>query len=256
MHDEIDKIARFKRKLKLATPRYPFVRCITSCPYRAPKWDRKVSALIEELGPSALVLDLGSGGQRRAKHVINLEIEPMPNVNVVGDGHKLPFKDEAFHAVILEAVLEHVREPKTVVLEVHRVLRPGGRIHAGVPFIQGYHPSPEDYQRYTVQGIESLFSDFQKIESGACVGATSALHWIFREYIGILFSFGSVWLYKSLSLIVGWLTFPVVYLDAILKYNKNAHAIASAVFFIGKKEGNRDQSIGNRDRSIGNRAHP
>jgi hypothetical protein len=83
--------------------------------------------------------------------------------------------------------------------------------------------------------LEYLFSDFQKIESGVCVGATSALHWIFREYMGILLSFGSLFLYKGLSLIIGWLTFPMVYLDAILKYNKNAHAIASAVFFIGRK---------------------
>jgi len=231
MNVEIDRVARLKRKLG----RHPFLRCIISCPYRSPKWDRKVSALIEELGPSAFILDLGSGSRRRAGHIINLEIEPMPNVDVVGDGHKLPFKDEAFDAVILEAVLEHVREPEIVVSEVYRVLRPRGRVYAGVPFIQGYHASPEDYRRYTVQGLETLFSDFQKIESGACVGATSALHWIFREYIGILFSFGSVWLYKGVSLIVGWLTFPIVYLDAILTYNKNVHAIASAVFFIGKK---------------------
>jgi SAM-dependent methyltransferase len=159
----------------------------------------------------------------------------MSNVNVVGDGHRLPFKDEVFDAVVLEAVLEHVQEPKIVVSEVHRVLRHRGRVYAGVPFIQGYHASPEDYQRYTITGLEHLFSNFQKIESGACVGATSALHWVFREYIGILFSFGNMWLYKGLSLIVGWLTFPMVYLDTILTYNRNAHAIASAVFFIGKK---------------------
>jgi SAM-dependent methyltransferase len=231
MNSDIDKIASLKRKLS----RHPFLRTLSSCPYRSPNWDRKVSALIEELGPDALVLDLGSGSRRRAEHVINLEIVHRPGVDVVGDGHRLPFKDEIFDAVILEAVLEHVREPKMVVSEVHRVLRPGGWVCSGVPFIQGYHASPEDYQRYTVWGLENLFSDFQKVESGTCVGATSALHWIFREYIGILFSFGNLWLYKSLSLIVGWLTFPFVYLDSILKYNKNAHAIASAVFFIGRK---------------------
>ncbi len=238
MSGEIDKIARLKRKFS----RNPFLRFITSCPYRSPRWDKKVSALIEELGADSLVLDLGSGSRRRAKHVINMEIAPMPNVNVVADGHQLPFKDGIFDAVILEAVLEHVREPKMVVSEVHRVLRKGGRICAGVPFIQGYHPSPADYQRYTVQGLENLLSDFQKIESGACVGATSALHWIFKEYIGILFSFGNLWLYKGLSLIIGWLTFPLVYIDAILTYNKNADAIASAVYFIGRKISDRDNA--------------
>jgi len=231
MNGEIDKVARLKRKFS----RNPFLRFITGCPYRSPKWDKKVSAMIEELGSDARILDLGSGSRRRAKHIVNLEMVPMLNVDVVGDGHQLPFKDKVFDAVILEAVLEHVREPKMVVSEVYRVLREDGRIYAGVPFMQGYHASPEDYQRYTVQGLEHLFSEFQKIESGACVGATSALHWIFKEYVGILFSFGNLWLYKGLSLIIGWLTFPIVYLDTILAYNKNSHAIASAVFFIGRK---------------------
>ncbi len=231
MDNETDRIADLKRRFS----RNPFLRFITSCPYRSPKWDRKVSALIEELGSDAIILDLGSGSRRRAEHVINLEIEPVPNVDVMGDGHELPFRDEAFDAVILEAVLEHVREPKRVVSEVHRVLKPGGRVYAGVPFMQGYHASPKDYQRYTVEGLEHLFSDFRKIESGVCVGPTSALHWIFKEFVGILFSFGNIWLYKGLSLIVGWLTFPIVYLDAILIHIKNADAIASAVFFIGRK---------------------
>ena len=231
MDNKIDKVAGLKRKLS----RHPFLRRIASCPYRSPDWDKKVSTVIKELGPDAHILDLGSGFRRRAAHVINLEIAPMPNVNVIGDGHRLPFGDEIFDVVILEAVLEHVSEPGMVVSEVHRVLRKGGRAYAAVPFMQGYHASPEDYQRYTIWGLEHLFSGFQKIESGSCVGATSALHWIFREYIGILFSFGNIWLYKSLSLIVGWVTFPLVYLDALLKHNRNSHAIASAVFFIGRK---------------------
>ena len=231
MNADIDKMARLKRKFS----RHPLLRLITNCPYRSPGWDRKVARAIKELGPDALVLDLGSGSRRRARHVINLEIEPLPNVDIVGDGHQLPFADEVFDVVILEAVLEHVLTPQEVISEVHRVLRPGGWIYVAVPFMQGYHAAPGDYQRYTVQGLEALLSDFQKSDGGLSVGATSALHWVFKEYIGVLFSFGNLWIYKSLSIIIGWLTFPVVYLDAILNFNKNAQFIASAVFFIGRK---------------------
>lgn len=226
-----NKIAKLKQKLS----RYPILRFIMGCPYPSPSWDRKVKLMVEKIGTEALILDLGSGSRRRAKGIVNLEIMPMPNVDVVGDGHRLPFKDKVFDAIILEAVLEHVGDPKAVVSEVYRVLIPGGLVYAGVPFIQGYHASPEDYQRYTVCGLERLFSDFHKIESGSCVGPTSALHWILREYVGILLSFGNIWLYKLVSLLVGWITFPLVYLDIILMHNKNSHSIASAVFFIGKK---------------------
>lgn len=227
----IDNFVKFKRKIS----QNKLLRHISNCPYRSPIWDNRVAELIQKLGTYAKVLDLGSGTLRRGEHVINLEIEPMPNVDLVGDGHKLPFKDEIFDAVILEAVLEHVREPKIVISEVYRILRPDGWICVAIPFMQGYHASPSDYQRYTVWGLENILSDFEKIESGSCVGPTSALHWIFREYIGILLSFGNIWLYKIISLLVGWLTFPLVYIDYILMYNKNSHNIASAVYFIGKR---------------------
>lgn len=227
----IDKnFVEFKQKIRQNT----FLRLISSCPYRSPVWDKKIAKLISDLGENAKVLDLGSGVRRRAKHVINLEIEPMPNVNIVADGHKLPFKDSVFDAVILEAVLEHVKNPKLIISEIGRILRKGGYICVAVPFIQGYHASPTDYQRYTIWGLETLLVDFDKLESGSCVGPTSALHWIFREYAGILFSFGNIWLYKLISLLIGWLTFPLVFLDSILVYNKNSDNIASAVFFIGR----------------------
>ncbi len=225
-----DKFIKFKRYIS----QNRFLGKISSCPYRSPIWDKKVAEIIKCLGLGANILDLGSGVRRRAKHIINLEIEPMPNVDIVADGHNLPFKDETFDAVIIEAVLEHVKSPQKVISEVKRILRHSGYICVAIPFMQGYHASPSDYQRYTIDGLNELLSDFEKVECGACVGPTSALHWIFREYVGILFSFGNIWLYKMISLFIGWLTFPFVYLDYILLRYKNSYNIASAIYFIGR----------------------
>ena len=183
------------------------------CPYPAPPWEKAVKKVLRDLGQEAKILDLGSGLDRRTSNTINLEIEATPNVDVVGDGHSLPFKDAVFDAVISEAVLEHVQDPNRVASEIHRVLKPGGYVCAAVPFLQGFHASPHDYQRYTVPGFNHLFSAFTRIESGACAGPTASLHWIFREYVGLLFSFGNLLLAKLISLIVGWITFPAVWLD-------------------------------------------
>lgn len=191
--------------------------------------------IIRLVGPDAKILDLGSGMDRRAPNVINLEIEATPYVDLLGDGHFLPFKNQAFDAVITEAVLEHVREPKQVVAEIHRTLKDGGYVCAGVPFLQAFHASPHDYQRYTVPGFDYLFRAFTKIEGGDCAGPTASLHWIFREYVGLAFSFGNLLLAKLISLIVGWLTFPVVWLDYLLMRNKHSHILASAVYFVGQK---------------------
>ena len=205
------------------------------CPYPAPRWEKAVKKVLRDLGQEAKILDLGSGLDRRTPNTINLEIEATPNVDVVGDGHSLPFKDSVFDAVISEAVLEHVQDPNRVVSEIYRVLKPDGYVCAAVPFLQGFHASPHDYQRYTVPGFNHLFSAFTRIESGACAGPTTSLHWIFREYVGLLFSFGNLLLAKLISLVVGWITFPAVWLDYLLMRNRHAHILASAVYFIGKK---------------------
>ena len=40
-----------------------------------------------------------------------------------------------------------------------RVLKPGGYIYSEVPFLQGFHADPDDYQRYTLQGLKILFNN-------------------------------------------------------------------------------------------------
>lgn len=226
-----DLISRLKRRLR----QNRYLSYLIGCPYPAPRWNRCVRRLIRQLGPEAKILDLGAGNRRHAPNVINLEIEPNPEVDIIADGHLLPFKDDTFDAVISEAVLEHVHSPNRVISEIYRILKPGGYICVAVPFLQGYHASPHDYQRWTVPGIIQLCSAFSEIESGACAGPTTALHWIFREYIGLICSFGSLLVAKAISLLIGWLTFPLLLLDVLLSRHKDAHILASAVYFLGKK---------------------
>ena len=244
-----DQISQIKRRLRQSR----FLSIFLGCPYPAPPWERAVKRVLRQLGPSARILDLGSGVDRRTPNTINLEIEATPHVDVVGDGHVLPFKDGVFDAVISEAVLEHVWGPNQVVSEIHRVVKAGGYVCAAVPFLQGFHASPHDYQRYTVPGFDHLFSAFTKIEGGACAGPTASLHWIFREYVGLFFSFGNLLLAKLISLIVGWITFPLVWLDYLLMWNRHAHILASAVYFVGKKSENDPQAVGSETASLTNR---
>ena len=224
----IERIKRRFRQNRLLAP-------LMGCPYPAPRWNRSVKRVIRELGTEARILDLGSGTHRRAPNVINLEIEATPTVDIVADGHSLPFADGVFDAVISEAVLEHVYDPQRVVAEMFRVLKPDGYVCAAVPFLQGYHASPHDYQRWTTTGFVALFSRFREVESGACAGPTTALHWVFREYVGLVCSFGSLLVAKAISLLIGWLTFPLVWLDMLLLLHPHSHILASAVYFVGRK---------------------
>ena len=157
-----DRISRIKGRLRQSR----LLSVFMGCPYPAPRWEKAVNRIIRLVGHDAKILDLGSGMDRRAPNVINLEIEATPNVDILADGHSLPFKNQVFDAVITEAVLEHVREPKQVAGEIYRTLKDGGYVCAGVPFLQAFHASPHDYQRYTVPGFDYLFRAFTKIEGG------------------------------------------------------------------------------------------
>lgn len=106
----------------------------------------------------ARVLDVGGHrarirGQFRfseldaSRTVVN--IAPSAEPDVLADAHRLPFGDASWDAVVCAEVLEHVAEPATVVSEIARVLRPGGRLYACAPFLYPIHGDPEDHARFT-----------------------------------------------------------------------------------------------------------
>jgi len=61
----------------------------------------------------------------------------------------LPFRCSVFDTVLLTDVLEHLAQPDLLVAEVARVLRAGGTLVVGVPFMYEIHEAPHDHHRYT-----------------------------------------------------------------------------------------------------------
>lgn len=58
------------------------------------------------------------------------------NINfILGDLHKMPFKDESLDKAVLSEVLEHVENDELVLKEVSRILKPGGILVISVPSI-------------------------------------------------------------------------------------------------------------------------
>jgi len=49
------------------------------------------------------------------------------------DGYEYPFGDETFSAIVCSEVIEHVREPKKMLLEMWRLLAPGGILVVTTP---------------------------------------------------------------------------------------------------------------------------
>ncbi len=206
----------------------------------------RLSRLLQDFS-EPLLLNLGSGErfigadclpEEIGRRVVNFDIFAYPAIQVVGDAHRLPFGKDNFHAIVCQAVLEHTRRPELVVEEIHRVLKTGGLLYAEIPFLQGYHPAPRDYYRYTMEGLDELFIRFAKIDSGVCVGPSSSVSWLLREYItGLLTWFTpSNRLRTPAAFVAAWLTFPLKYMDYFLLRRPGAHAIASGLYYFGRKE--------------------
>lgn len=194
-----------------------------------------------------LVLNIGSlSKDLSALHpkIFNLDISWYPNIDVVADAHSLPFPDGSIDVILLKNVLEHVREPGKVLSEIERVLRPGGYFYAKIPFLQPFHAVPDDYQRYSVSGIDQALRNFEKLDFGIAVGPGSMMAWMLREYLAIITSFGKAKLYAAGLFFWGWLTFWVRYTDFFFWGNRYANRLTSAFYGLYRKAGGPSENAG------------
>jgi SAM-dependent methyltransferase len=56
---------------------------------------------------------------------------------------QLPFDDGSFDSALMDNVLEHIAQPEALLRDVHRVLRPEGRLLVGVPGTRGWASDPD-----------------------------------------------------------------------------------------------------------------
>lgn len=160
--------------------------------------------------------------------LIGTDVYASENTTLVADAHKLPFEDGVFDGVWVQAVLEHVLEPATVVAEIHRVLRPQGVVYAETPFMQQVHERAFDFTRFTQSGHRWLFRQFEEISAGPVSGAGVALIWSIRYFARALGAGDK--LSRIISLPFFWLR----WLDAVTSGRPVADG-ASGVFFLGRR---------------------
>lgn len=191
--------------------------------------------ILDRVPMEEIVINLGSGPTSLSDRILNVDFHPYKNVDIIADVHCLPIKSNSVGGVISIAMLEHVGSPKSVVDEMHRILKPGGHIFSIVPFIFGYHSAPDDYYRWTKEGIKKLFSPFREIEIGVYSGPTSSLLIILQEWLAMLLSFRSRFLYQILYIFFMILLTPFKIIDFYLHKHPEAHKTAATLYFIGKK---------------------
>lgn len=195
----------------------------------------RISRFIKQCGSNSVIVEVGSRIRSTSPNVINLDISSSPDVDIIADGSCLPFKQGTITGIMITGVLEHISTPQVVINEIHRSLKDKGKVYVEIPFIQGLHADPGDYQRYTPDGLEFLCCSFNKIESGICGGPASATAWILQEFLSQFSSFGNMWIKRKMNILFGWMCLPLKYLDFFMYNNPSAKIISSGFYFIGEK---------------------
>lgn len=177
-------------------------------------------------GPHTKILNVGGGPRRYSDNEVTLNIQSFKNVDCVGDGHRIPFSDNTFDSVICNAVLEHVHNPEQIVKEIFRVLKPGGRVYAEIPFMFFFHAYPNDFRRYTIEGMRMLFGAFDQAKLGLTHGPISAFLQNANMTLSLLVPEKRKILKKGVNGAFRWLFFSFKYLDHLFKKHPNAHLLA------------------------------
>lgn len=112
------------------------------------------------LGADVVALDQNLDDLRGVEEMVAAmaeagEIKPPDGpVTLAGDANALPFADGHFDHVIAAEILEHIPDDRTVINEIARVTRPGGRVAVTVP------------RRWTEQICWLLSDDYHNVEGG------------------------------------------------------------------------------------------
>ena len=203
---------------------------------------RKFLDLLKKNSDRPLVLVIGGGAIGSGTEqlygdpsieLIGTDVYASPHTVLVADAHRLPFEDGMFDGVWIQAVLEHVLEPETMVAQIHRVMRSSGLVYAETPFMQQVHERAYDFSRFTRSGHRWLFRRFTEISSGPVGGPGVALIWSIRYFSRALGAGDK--LSRLISLPFFWIRF----FDAFARGRATSDA-ASGFFFLGRRA---DQAI-------------
>jgi SAM-dependent methyltransferase len=108
------------------------------------------------------LIDVGCGLKpyreiMRVQRYVGIDIPSRhAQVDVWGDALCLPLRDGCADTVLCNEVLEHVPDPRCLLREVHRILKPDGHLLLTAPQTWGLHLIPNDFYRFTGYGLMSL----------------------------------------------------------------------------------------------------
>ena len=193
------------------------------------------ASFVAKLSEDDLGLAVGGGPIRFHPTLVNLNVEPLENVDVVADAHHLPYADDSVGAIQCEAVLEHLENPFQAVREMYRVLRPGGEAYCVTPFLQSFHGYPNNFFNPTREGHRHLFgrAGFEVAEAEVCVGPSWMISSLLVEYVSLLIPVRGLRAVAMIATQVVLLPLPLI--DRLMNTSARAHILAATTYVYARK---------------------
>ncbi len=136
--------------------------------YRLKKFVRELS---QSVLPDEVLLDVGAGNCQYKKDFagrckyISQDIGDKDycftydQIDIRSEIYAIPLPDASVDVILCTQVLEHLKYPVKALQELHRLLKPGGRLYLTVPFAAEEHMLPYDYFRYTRYSLDFLMQE-------------------------------------------------------------------------------------------------
>jgi len=125
------------------------------------------------------IIEFG-GSNGRIKSMFNCkDYEVAPNYPKVNVEDLSSYQDSSYDYVVLDNVLEHVKDPITAIKNIHQILRKDGWFILTLPFLMPIHAQP-DYRRWTKQGLKEELSVFSRVEIKSWGNSEAAQFYINR----------------------------------------------------------------------------
>ena len=230
-------VNRLKKLVKESPALFMFLTyAIGSVSYFGQKPKKTVEKLFGAHAKDKVIINVGSGITKVHAEVINLDIFPFKNVDMVADAVSLPLKDNSVDLLISESTIEHTPDSETVIREMRRVVHPGGFVYISIPFVMPFHASPNDYMRLTHEGLKQKFHDFTPRKIGALGGPASALVTFLMYFLALPFSVISEAAYNLATYFFMVILSPLRIFDLLFNLFPNAIEVSTCIYFIGEKK--------------------
>ena len=218
------------------TWRQRFVRAVYADQNDSAAVRAALGRLLQELGNGRGV-NVGGGPRRLDARLVHVDLVRHPACDCTADVRRLPFATGVFDLAVSQETVEHVDDPFLAVREIVRVVRPGGKVYLQVPFVIGYHPGPEDYWRFTREGVAVLLrqAGIPAAQIAIAVGPGSGFYRIGVEFLaGLAGRLAPSW-YRPAKGVAALLCYPVKLLDGWLAGGAERDRIAGGYLAVATK---------------------